>query len=412
MAETEVGSAFVDLFVKDDKFNKGMARGESRTAKFAKNVLKFAAVAAVALGAVAIASFKVLIKQEEAEAKLEQVIRATGMAAGFTAEELKKEAEALQSLTKFGDEAVIELQALLATFREIKGDEFKDATALVLDMATLFGDTKSAAIQLGKALNDPIKGITALTRVGITFTEEQKKQIKNAQEQGRIAEAQRVILKELENQFGGVAAAAADTIGGRFEQLKNSIGDVGESFAASLGSGTGGLADLLLKARIEVDLFRESVEAMRDEGQGGSGGLLKDFAVGLQGVKDLIEGIKNADGDPFAPLQFVQDQANAREAERQARFAEAKEASARAKGLGGGGAGAGGEGGVPAQKRAKPTFTSFQNAIKTTQSLQAQKDDQKKIQLAEQSVKTEKLMLDELVELNRDSDDNRVIVTQ
>ena len=31
---------------------------------------------------------------------------------------------------------------------------------------------------LGKALNDPVKGITALGRAGVTFTDEQKKQIK------------------------------------------------------------------------------------------------------------------------------------------------------------------------------------------------------------------------------------------
>ena len=84
-----------------------------------------------------------------------------------------------------------------------------------VDLAQAMGGApKDAAIQLGKALNDPIKGISALTRIGVTFTDEQKAQIKTMQEAGDMAGAQGVILAELNKEFGGSAQAAADADGG------------------------------------------------------------------------------------------------------------------------------------------------------------------------------------------------------
>ena len=49
----------------------------------------------------------------------------------------------------------------------------------MLDMAEIFGSVDSAAMQLGKALNDPVNMMGALTRAGVTFSEEQKEMIKN-----------------------------------------------------------------------------------------------------------------------------------------------------------------------------------------------------------------------------------------
>src|SRR6185503_5795133 len=97
---------------------------------------------------------------------------------------------------------------LLLTFTNIGEDVFPSAVKAMNDMAVAMAegdvsavDLKGSAIQLGKALNDPVKGITALTRVGVTFSDQQKKQIKDFVEQGRVADAQRVILAELEKEF-------------------------------------------------------------------------------------------------------------------------------------------------------------------------------------------------------------------
>lgn len=169
--------------------------------------------------------------QIQAEKKLAAVLRATGGAAGLTANEIKAYAGELQGLTNFGDEATIGAAAVLATFKEVKGDQFKEGLALIQDMAAVMGkDLQSGAVQLGKALNDPIRGVSALAEVGVSFTQTQRDMIRSLQESGDMMGAQAVILRELESEFGGAAAAMADPV----TQAKNAIGDLGETVGGML----------------------------------------------------------------------------------------------------------------------------------------------------------------------------------
>jgi hypothetical protein len=90
-----------------------------------------------------------------------------------------------------------------------------------------FGDAESAAKMLGKALNDPERGLTALSRAGVTFTQQQKDQIKTLTEGGEVLKAQQLILAEVESQVGGVAAATAtgiDQFNVYFDNLKEELG--------------------------------------------------------------------------------------------------------------------------------------------------------------------------------------------
>jgi len=174
-------------------------------------------------------------EQALAEAQLAQVIESTGSAAGVTSEEMRELASRLQDVTNFGDEATIAAQALLLTFTNIGADVLPQTTATVLDMSQALGQSlKSSAIQLGKALNDPVKGITALSRVGVSFTEEQKELIESLVETGKVAEAQGVILAELNKEFGGSAAAAREASGGSIA-LTNAYGDLQEQAGFLLG---------------------------------------------------------------------------------------------------------------------------------------------------------------------------------
>ncbi len=184
-------------------------------------------------------------RQEQALFRQEATLNATGFAAGLTAKELQKMAAGLQDITTFGDEAIIEGQNILLTFREIGKETFPRATKTALDLSTAMGiDLKNANIQVGKALNDPITGLTMLTRVGITFTDEQKALIRSLQETGDLAGAQAVILSELENQFGGAAEAAAQGTGA-FIQLGNVFGDfledIGKQFVPILAEAANAL---------------------------------------------------------------------------------------------------------------------------------------------------------------------------
>lgn len=167
--------------------------------------------------------------QEKAVAKVEQGIRSTGMAAGLSLDELTAKASELQNRTLFGDEEILNnATAQLLTFTNIAGDQFLRTQQAALDLSTVLdGDLKSASIQLGKALNDPKANLSALSRSGIQFSEEQKKLIFSLQETNRMAEAQTVILNELERQYGGQAEAAAKADGGA-KQLSNAWGDMQE----------------------------------------------------------------------------------------------------------------------------------------------------------------------------------------
>lgn len=174
-------------------------------------------------------SVKAFDESEKAIAQLRTGLQSTGNVAGMTADDFLKQAAALQKITTYGDEAIVGVQSLLVTFTNIRGEIMQNATPAILDMATrMGGDLQGAAVQLGKALNDPIQGVNALRRVGVSFNDEQQKMMKNFVETNQLAKAQQMILNELNTEFGGSAAAAAMVGMGPWEQLKNTFGDVQE----------------------------------------------------------------------------------------------------------------------------------------------------------------------------------------
>lgn len=181
-------------------------------------------------------SLKNFDAQQKAIAKVESGLKSTGNQVGKTSEQFQKMASDLQQNSLFGDEDILEnVTAPLLTFVKIQGDVFDQAQQNVVDYAAKLNiDLKSASLQVGKALNDPVKGINALARAGVQFTDEQKKLIKSLVDTGREADAQKIILKELEMQFGGTAKAISETGLGPVQQLKNDIGDLSESMGAIL----------------------------------------------------------------------------------------------------------------------------------------------------------------------------------
>jgi cell wall-associated NlpC family hydrolase len=165
-------------------------------------------------------------------------IQATGGAANITAKQVDALARAMMYKTGADDETIQAGMNMLLTFRNVRNevgkgnDIFNRASADLLDMTAALngGDLSSeslrkTAIRLGKALNDPIAGMTALRRVGVTFTKTQVEMVKGWVEHGQVLRAQKYILKEVEREFGGTAAAAADPI----QRLKVMFKEVGES---------------------------------------------------------------------------------------------------------------------------------------------------------------------------------------
>ena len=174
-------------------------------------------------------------QQVVAESQLNAVLKSTKGVAGLTAKELTNMASALQKQTRFGDEAIMTAQSLMLTFTKVGKDVFPDAIETVMNMSEAMGqDMKQSVIQVGKALNDPILGVTALRRVGVQLSEQQEQQVRDFVAVGDVASAQKVILGELETQFGGVAKAAGSTMAGSLEQMNNAIGDAQQALGRQL----------------------------------------------------------------------------------------------------------------------------------------------------------------------------------
>ena len=237
-----------------------------------------------------ISSFRAIIEktreQEAAVAQLEARLESTGGVSGKTSKELQGLASSLQKVTTFGDEAIISMQSMLLTFTNIKGDRFNEATKAILDMSVaLKTDLKSASIQVGKALNDPIKGVTALSRSGVQFTETQKDLIKSFVAVGDSASAQGVILEELSVQFGGAAEAAADTFGGALDQLSNAFGDLLEADGGGLTKAKDEIKELT--EILQDPKTKEAMDNLTSGAIGFAGGLAQvaiwasDAATGL-----------------------------------------------------------------------------------------------------------------------------------
>lgn len=213
--------------------------GISKNATAMGNSLKSAGkVAALGLaGGIGIAAvgIKAFVGEAEEARKImsqtEAVLKSTGGAAGLNAKQIAAMAQEYSNATNFTDDAVQSAQNVLLTFTKVGKEAFKPATAAILDMSTALGtDLQSATILVGKALNDPIKGVTALTKSGVQFTKSQKDQIAALVANNDLLGAQKIILGELETQFGGSAAAAADPM----TQLGNTIGELKEQLGTLL----------------------------------------------------------------------------------------------------------------------------------------------------------------------------------
>lgn len=189
---------------------------------------------ALGIGATAVKSFS---DSQKAVAQLNAVLVSTGSIAGVTEQHALDLASSLQRVSTQSDEAVLGAQSILLTFTNIgaSGGVFDLATKAALDMSQALGsDLQSSSLMVGKALNSPVEGLTALTRAGVSFSESQKTTIKSLVASGKTMEAQQLILSELTRQFGGSAAAAAGTFSGEITIARNRIDDLMEGIGSRL----------------------------------------------------------------------------------------------------------------------------------------------------------------------------------
>lgn len=176
---------------------------------------------------------------DAANAQLRAGMVSTGNVANLNVQAMNDLAASIQTYSGQTDDSIMKTEQILQTFtniRNVGADKiFDQTTKAAADMAAkLGGDASSSAIQLGKALNDPIKGMTALRRVGVSFTQEQQDQVQAMQESGDVMGAQKVILAELSKEFGGAAEAAGKTLPGMVNRLKRSFEDFAQTVATAV----------------------------------------------------------------------------------------------------------------------------------------------------------------------------------
>lgn len=213
-----------------------------------------------------VAGFGAMIQAAQESNKIskitEQIIKSTGGAAKLTADQISELSTALSNKTGVDDEIIQKGQNLLLTFTKVRdevgkgNDVFSRASLAMLDLGTVFGSSDAAAMQLGKALNDPVKGITALSKAGVTFTAEQKETIKAMVAANDILGAQKIILAEVETQVGGTAAASATG----FDRMKVAVGNMAETLGNVL-------VPWLEKASTKVSEWTEKFQSLSPEMQ-------------------------------------------------------------------------------------------------------------------------------------------------
>ena len=240
-------SRFTNELDKADGYTKRLKGSMQKLGKSMAIGVGAAGAAAVAFGASAL---KAAEEAEQVQARVAAIIKATGGAANVTAKQIEKFAGKQQMLVGVDDEVLKKSYGILLTFKNVrneagKGNDIFNRTAKSLaDLSAAgFGSTDSAAKAMGKALQDPIKGITALSRAGVTFSAAQKEQIKGFVEAGDLLSAQKIILAEVESQVGGTAAAGVTAS----EKLKIGFGEFKEQIGKQLLPVFQKLSDWFLK---------------------------------------------------------------------------------------------------------------------------------------------------------------------
>jgi hypothetical protein len=229
--------------------SKGFASMGTAMKSVAKGTAVVAASVAAAGAAVGALTYKLILSGEaanSADARVRNIAKSMGLfgdQSDAVAERLNNLADKIELQTGLDGNAIQLTQAKLLTFKELAntadelGGNFDRATQAAVDMAAAgFGTAEQNAVQLGKALNDPINGLAALRRSGITFTEEEKAKIKALAESNRMHEAQALVLAAIEKQVGGTAAATADATVQIKAALNQGFEEVGKPLAEALAS--------------------------------------------------------------------------------------------------------------------------------------------------------------------------------
>lgn len=323
-------SKVLDIVLRlKDEIGAGVASAGDKLKGFSNT----AAVAGVAIGGLAIKLGKDAVdafaESERGISVLETTLKSTKGAVGLTSDEIQKMAAAFQKTTAIEDDAVLAGQNMLLTFTSIGKDTFPGATEAMLNMATAMNggvapgaeQLRNQAIQLGKALNDPIDGLSSLGRVGVKFTAEQKGQItallgtseamKTLQTAAGDAEMSipklqksleiaRMKLSELEagGKASGSSLLSAKT---KVEDLANSLNDAEimvKSYDEAQKANTSSMSEAEKMAKAQSIILKE----LSTEFGGQAAATLSNYTGKITQMKNQWDDVKETMGQALIPI--------------------------------------------------------------------------------------------------------------
>lgn len=245
---------------------------------------------------------------EQEQAQLAAALTSTGNAAGYSRDQLNDMAASMSSASMLSSGEINQAQTSLLAFTGIAGEQFTEALQAAIDMSARTGmSVVSAAETIGRALDVPSQGLSALSRQGFRFTEEQKRLAEQFEATGRTAEAQGIILGALQESYGGAARAARDTFGGALTGLQNTLNDLMSGSDGSLDGATEAINDL--SRTLASDEVRQAFADFVGLVVGAVEALAKLAAASRNGIPGIVANLEarvGSSSDPAAEIKKLQ----------------------------------------------------------------------------------------------------------
>lgn len=221
--------------------NQASKQATSGVDGFSLSALKgTAAVAGLTASVVAtVAAAKEMVKvyaeSERIQTRMTAVWQNVGKATGYSADQIKDYAEAIEKTTYFEAESVMSAAQLLAATEKLTDEGFKRTLDVSVDLAEAMGtDVPNAASMMSRALSDPETGLRALHTAGINFTDAEKDQIKTLMEANKTWEAQEIILNKVEGAYKGVATSVKATEAGKLDTIATQLGNIKKNLGSAI----------------------------------------------------------------------------------------------------------------------------------------------------------------------------------
>jgi hypothetical protein len=253
-----IGALRVTLGLDSAAFEKGANQMSAKLAGVSKSFSSAGQKLAVAGAAMTVAvtapfvaliakSIPAAIESQQAIAQVNAALASMGPVSGRTSAQLTQLAGHLQDISLFDDDDILKsVTANLLTFGQVSGTVFDRAQQAIVDYSARTGrDLQATTIMIGKALQDPVKGVTALQKAGVKLTDQQKEQVKAMMAVGNVAGAQAIVLGELEREYKGSAKAQRDATPGadvqqQWRTFQETIGAIALKFLPPLNAALAG----------------------------------------------------------------------------------------------------------------------------------------------------------------------------